>query len=960
MTSVDDSAARSLPAPVSSPSPSSEPVSGLHTIEVAASAPVEHIGDSVSELGSPSPGPTDSSGRDAAPSPPPSPPHPPQLQMQLQQPPEQQSAIPTTHQAPDATTDLKPPRNPAPRVQTRSPVPVVTGGGYQWGSFIKRAVSTVEQSLDKVLDPSLTSSSGSVDSSPAAATMQTTLEPLASQTAAANANSRISMQQRLALAMQAQRPTSSNSHDSRSSSRDRSERSSFEASRPNAVTDEVKTAAVSAPAPAPAPASAPAPVVVSQPTVIPTTMESTESKAEKDETAPEKSTAVQATADSESTPALRAELRQKQDELDYALGRMSVLEEKVSLLSNQLLAYSSGQRKDVAPLDKQIRERDQKLALLLQEGEELSKKELRYMNTIKRFRGNEQSSARAVQEAQRRQERAEKEAVDLRERLRKSTEIEKKQSDRIKLLAKAESEAEILRRDRDSLKATVSGLRDELANANVMIEDAVKKAQTGALEDEKRKNEALAREIESLKASQVMEKEKITQEVFTLQAKLDRSAERAKTRELELTDEISGLEHKLERQRMQVEELSTGTSGDSHAKMLRQVETLQSQYAIASENWKGIEASLLSRIAGIENERDQLLKRESTLRKSLHDATSRLRLIEAESDGSESKIKDLEAELQLQTDVVQSLRKRLQEESDRSAKAIGELERDKSEVEQKLAEEERLRKEDRNSLAYLRSPPPQPLSPTVLKRGLDAGGSTSPMMLSNNSRVFGLSRESSFGELFSMSGQLPSASSSGPPTPIIPTTIQHRRSSRQVSMTSNGSFVSYPSTPGSATPTFIASGTFSSLPELGEHHHGHDGGSSASSVTGSNNMDDTGSIASTTIGNSSSERMNSVIRRITSELASAKEGIAILTRDRDAAREESVELMREVKDKRALETQAEELKKRVSELEEREQTMLELLGEKTERVNELQDDVADLKSMYRQQIQELIEQVNQK
>lgn len=71
----------------------------------------------------------------------------------------------------------------------------------------------------------------------------------------------------------------------------------------------------------------------------------------------------------------------------------------------------------------------------------------------------------------------------------------------------------------------------------------------------------------------------------------------------------------MEALRARVEEASSGSAGDAHAKLLRQVETLQTQYSIASENWQGIEGSLLARIAGLEKERDDLSKREGDIRR---------------------------------------------------------------------------------------------------------------------------------------------------------------------------------------------------------------------------------------------------------------------------------------------------------------------------------------------------------
>jgi len=61
--------------------------------------------------------------------------------------------------------------------------------------------------------------------------------------------------------------------------------------------------------------------------------------------------------------------------------------------------------------------------------------------------------------------------------------------------------------------------------------------------------------------------------------------------------------------------VSSGSSGDTQAKLLRQIETIQTQYSVASENWRGIEGSLLARITNLETERDEIAKQEGDLRR---------------------------------------------------------------------------------------------------------------------------------------------------------------------------------------------------------------------------------------------------------------------------------------------------------------------------------------------------------
>lgn len=82
------------------------------------------------------------------------------------------------------------------------------------------------------------------------------------------------------------------------------------------------------------------------------------------------------------------------------------------------------------------------------------------------------------------------------------------------------------------------------------------------------------------------------------------------------------LESRLETLRARLEEASTGTSGDVQAKLLRQIETLQTQYIVASENWQGIEGSLIARVAAVEKERDDIAKREAEVRRKARETVS--------------------------------------------------------------------------------------------------------------------------------------------------------------------------------------------------------------------------------------------------------------------------------------------------------------------------------------------------
>ena len=96
------------------------------------------------------------------------------------------------------------------------------------------------------------------------------------------------------------------------------------------------------------------------------------------------------------------------------------------------------------------------------------------------------------------------------------------------------------------------------------------------------------------------------------------------------------------------------------------------------------------------------------------------------------------------------------------------------------------------------------------------------------------------------------------------------------------------------------------------------------------------------------ERMSATVRRLESEKAALKDELARLSHQRDEAREQVVSLMREAEQKRSAEVKIQRLEDEICQVNERYHTTLEMLGEKSELVEELKADVADVKKIYRE------------
>ena len=102
-------------------------------------------------------------------------------------------------------------------------------------------------------------------------------------------------------------------------------------------------------------------------------------------------------------------------------------------------------------------------------------------------------------------------------------------------------------------------------------------------------------------------------------------------------------------------------------------------------------------------------------------------------------------------------------------------------------------------------------------------------------------------------------------------------------------------------------------------------------------------------------RLGSEIRRLENELRNMTDSYTKLSKEKDKANEEMLKLMNESEDINAVRRENADLSKRIAELEHQLEVSLQLLGEKSETVEELENDVKDLKDMIRQQVQQIVE-----
>lgn len=324
--------------------------------------------------------------------------------------------------------------------------------------------------------------------------------------------------------------------------------------------------------------------------------------------------------------ALEEMATQQAEETHNYVEQIDALQAKLQYLAREA-ADSAKKESREAPagsMEKKLAEKDQKIAGLLEEGKNLASTELKLRAVIKNLRSKIGEHEKEINDVKTSRGKADQELDAMRRKARRTDDLEKYQEELHKRIGQSQKEIGSLKSDSSNKDKTIADLKAQLQRSAEQAEALTAKVNEEALAKEKQRARELEDEMSDLKVEKELAADRARAREGELQEKAERAAERAGATELELKAEIQVMESKLESMRTMAEEVSSGAMGDSQAKLLRQVETLQTQYAIATENWQGIESTLLSRIANLEKERDEAQHRESEMRKKAREAVGLL------------------------------------------------------------------------------------------------------------------------------------------------------------------------------------------------------------------------------------------------------------------------------------------------------------------------------------------------
>ncbi|KAI8629301.1 hypothetical protein F5Y19DRAFT_96468 [Xylariaceae sp. FL1651] len=848
----------------------------------------------------------------------------------------------------------------------------------RWGSFLSQAVAGVEARLDNILaeDDGPKEPREPKEPAPTIVPATSLTPPTRSATPSKSANDRL--QERLARAVASRNAASSARQSIEIASTTSSRRSSSDAPPPPlaSVTQPAgqrvslsidETAAVlpvlSAPpdasqAPADPPSFTFAPAAIDQPSVL----RSPRSSLQLEPVELNKYTLRASSPDSEAQSqiedvaaatlykqriahlekTLEETQAQHQEELHSHVERVDALEAKLQYLAREA-AQLARNNASIAPAgtpERKMAEKDDQVAQLMLEGQKLASTEQKHRSIIKKLRVQLATGEKELNEQKIWRQWAEIELGNLRRRVDELAEAEKANDDAHGLVSQLRREIQKLKAENETKDRRIADLRSQIQEESERAKSLAVKVNDHSREAMQSRIKELEDTVAALEVEKSLAADRAKLQVAEAREKADRASERVQSVELELKAEVQILESKLEALRARAEEASSGAVGDAQAKLLRQIESLQTQYSIASENWQGMEASLEARAASLEKERDEALRRESEMRRKARETASRAKRQEEELEEVRNQLPAVQRDLTFYQSQLDALKTRAEQAEAALAEAKAEFTRHQTSL--KDDKGERTDSDRQNWLEDI---------PTATFRNL--GRPESPMFTAPQ-RTFSGDNFLGLQNYPTRLRKTSAPSSTGEPSPSDRPSSA-RRPSVQPPMRSP----LFPTLSGlsAATSSPVASGFdyLASPPtQMADRDDAFE--NLERSASPQNVLQDMVSVSTMTAGPSVQvvERMSAAIRRLESERVAAKDELARISSQRDEARGEIVTLMRELETGKAAMKRATSLEKEVAEMNERYQTTLEMLGEKSELVEELRADVDDVKAMYRDLVERTI------
>ncbi|XP_068170893.1 TATA element modulatory factor [Antennarius striatus] len=554
-----------------------------------------------------------------------------------------------------------------------------------------------------------------------------------------------------------------------------------------------------------------------------------------------------------------------------------------------------------------IREREEQIRGLLEEGEKLSKQHLQHSNIIKKLRVKERECDSKLTKQQNKIKEQDEELKQLQQVLDGKEDVERQHRDNIKKLNAVgerqekeliglQTDIEELQEKNRSLQAALDNSYKELAELHKASASRASEAEEAALNRDMYAKEQLSLALEKAQEEARIQQEALADQVADLRLALQRAEQQQARKEDYLREEISELQQRLQEAETRNQELSQSVTSATRP-LLRQIENLQASLGGQTASWEKLEKSISDRLVDAQMQLAVAVEKERSATEENLSFKSQLVSLESQN----SLVRQEKARLVAQLDAERNKRDKLEEESSREH-----------------VELENLRGEHARMLEDVKK---------------------EKLLLANQLEMEKMKVEQEKKKFYLVQEAL-------------------REKDRKAMTLSVGEV------PASSTPTLSRSSSISGTENTGLHSsmlsQDESLDNSLSTMTMSMSLSGTNLYEATRLSGASSiiENLQSQLKLREGEIAQLQLQIAGQERSRSVMTEELVRLTSQNDDLEEKIAEIPKLKIQLKDLEQRHNTILQMYGEKAEEAEELRLDLEDVKNMYKTQIDELLQ--NQK
>ncbi|CAL9705034.1 unnamed protein product [Knipowitschia caucasica] len=541
-----------------------------------------------------------------------------------------------------------------------------------------------------------------------------------------------------------------------------------------------------------------------------------------------------------------------------------------------------------------IKEKEEQIRGLLEEGEKLSKQQLQHSNIIKKLRAKEKESDSRILKHEKKMKELEDELGLLQQVLDGKEEVEKQHRENIKKLnavvEKQEREMSKLQADSEELQETSRSLQSALDNSYRELAELHKanasrasEAEEVALSREIWAKEQLSVSLEKAQEEARAQQEALADQVADLRLALQRAEQQQARKEDYLREEISELQQRLQEAESRNQELSQSVTSATRP-LLRQIENLQASLGGQTASWEKLEKSISDRLVEAQAQLAVAVEKERSASDELLNIRSQMVSLESQN----SLLRQEKARVLAQLEAEKNKKEKLEDEGSRHLVELENLRGEHSRILEETKKEkllltnqlemERMKVEQEKKKCYLAQ------ESLREKERLQAPPSSTPS----------LSRSSSI------------------------SAVDH-------------------------------AGLHATLLSQEESVDGS-GGNMSLSLSGSNLYE----AARLSGGSSVIENLQSQLKLRDGEITQLQMEISGLERSRSVMAEELVRLTNQNDETEEKVKEIPQLRLLLKDLEQRHNTILQMYGEKAEEAQELRLDLEDVKNMYKTQINELL------